>query len=230
MQTSSYQQAAEAALSRRPVRTGTVMDEEPPATAWGLHALEDPALAPPHARPVWRSDRFGPVIRATAEPWREDCAAQDLKPLARLATLVRGGETQHLLLSDGYRAVRLDATAARLDAGPARLRFDLAGFGDLRSQLPALRQLAAVAVHGSFATGLHPPASRARRMVLMLRARDALAAGATQRSIAAELLSDTAAETRWRVRSPSLRSQVQRLVRSATSMASGSFWALLADN
>lgn len=33
MQTSSYQQAAEAALSRRPVRTGTVMDEEPPATA-----------------------------------------------------------------------------------------------------------------------------------------------------------------------------------------------------
>ena len=224
---SSYRQAAEVALARRSVRTRMALCEEPQAAAWGLHAFEDPALVAPLARPVWRSDRFAPVIRATAEPWRQDSDALDPNRLETLATLIRGRKAEHVLLSDGQRSVRLDTAGVRLDAGPLRLRFGIAGFGELRSQLPALRQLAALAALGRFAGGPHPPVGRARRMVLMLRARDAVVAGATQRSIAAELLSGTAGETRWRVRSPSLRSQVQRLVRSARLMASGGFWELL---
>jgi hypothetical protein len=64
-------------------------------------------------------------------------------------------------------------------------------------------------------------------MILLLRAFDALAAGASQRDIAQILLSASAGLPSWRVMSPSLRSQAQRLTRSARTMAAGSFWALL---
>jgi hypothetical protein len=61
----------------------------------------------------------------------------------------------------------------------------------------------------------------------MLRAADALAAGAGQREIAQLLLSEEAGEPRWRTRAPSLRSQAQRLVRAARRMESGSYRELL---
>ena len=65
------------------------------------------------------------------------------------------------------------------------------------------------------------------RALSQLSAHDALAAGADQREIAAVLLSIDAAEPRWRNRSPSLRSQVQRLVRGARRMGSGGYVELL---
>ena len=61
----------------------------------------------------------------------------------------------------------------------------------------------------------------------MLRARDALAAGADQREIAAELLSAEADEPRWRSRSPSTGSRAQRLVRGARRMSAGGYLQLL---
>lgn len=57
----------------------------------------------------------------------------------------------------------------------------------------------------------------------MLRASDALAAGADHREIAAVLLSEEARQPRWRVQSPSVRSRIQRLVRSARAMEAGGF-------
>jgi hypothetical protein len=67
----------------------------------------------------------------------------------------------------------------------------------------------------------------ARRQILLLRAWDALQTGADLRTIAVELLSNRAAEKRWRVNSPSLRSQAQRLVQGARTLAGGGFWNLL---
>lgn len=61
----------------------------------------------------------------------------------------------------------------------------------------------------------------------MLRAHDALAAGASQREIAAVLLDEEALAPRWRVEAPSLRSKVQRLVRSARAMADGGYRLIL---
>jgi hypothetical protein len=62
---------------------------------------------------------------------------------------------------------------------------------------------------------------------MMIRAADALAAGAGQREIAEVLLSRSVGEPRWRGREPSIRSQAQRLVRSARLMAAGGYRSLL---
>jgi hypothetical protein len=56
---------------------------------------------------------------------------------------------------------------------------------------------------------------------------DTLTAGADQREIAQELLSPTAGVPRWRSRESSVRSQAQRLVRSARGFAAGGYRALL---
>ena len=63
--------------------------------------------------------------------------------------------------------------------------------------------------------------------MLLLRAHDALAAGADQRDIAEALLSREAAQPKWRVGAPSLRSRAQRLVRGARLMAAGGYRELL---
>jgi hypothetical protein len=61
----------------------------------------------------------------------------------------------------------------------------------------------------------------------MLRAHDGASSGATQREIAAELFGGRARDPRWRVREPSIRSRVQRLVRGGNMMAEGGYLALL---
>jgi hypothetical protein len=61
----------------------------------------------------------------------------------------------------------------------------------------------------------------------MLRAWDALIAGASQREIACMVFSRSAAGARWRIREPSIRSRTQRLVRSARDFAQGGYRELL---
>jgi hypothetical protein len=63
---------------------------------------------------------------------------------------------------------------------------------------------------------------------MLLRTWDGLAAGADQRQLAEVLLSRSAGGPRWRAREPSVRSQVQRLVRSARAFAAGGYRVLLA--
>jgi hypothetical protein len=145
-----------------------------------------------------------------------------------LVTIVRAGTGhEHLLLSDGFRAIRIDVLAGSLAKGPVRLRYLLAGLASVERPLLTLRRLLAICRTGRFSPSLHPVEARTRRFVLMLRANDALASGATQREIAAELLSVEAWEDRWRVGAPTLRTQVQRLARSARVMASGGYVSLL---
>jgi hypothetical protein len=61
----------------------------------------------------------------------------------------------------------------------------------------------------------------------MLRAADAMAANANQREIAQVLLRRSSGQHQWRSRDPSLRSQVQRLVRAARRFAAGEYRMLL---
>lgn len=223
---SGYRCAATAALSGR-LRAQGAIANEPSAETWGLHAFEDPDLPAPHARPVWRASRFDLVLSAAAERSRDDDDAFVLSRLDRTATIVIASGVQHLLLSNGYQSVRLDISGSNLAGGAVRLRYDLAGFRRLETEVLVLRRFANLVATGGFAAALHPPVTRPQRMVLMLRTFDALCSGASQRSIAAELMSTAANEGNWRVQASSIRSQAQRLVRSARLMASGRFWDLL---
>jgi hypothetical protein len=194
--------------------------------AWGLHAFEPPERRVPEARPVWTAAVHPFVLVADVEP---GAAVGDVFDRVRLAPLLSGiatGDREHLLLSDGLRTIRIDLHGAAGCDGPA-LRYRLFGIGSAEAPLLTLRRLLALHRHGRFARALHRPEARARRWLLLLRAADALAAGAGQREIAAVLLGRRAGEPLWRSRDPSLRSQAQRLVRGARLMAAGGWRALL---
>jgi hypothetical protein len=203
------------------------VSEQPAAARWGLHLFESPGVAVPHARPVWRRDRFPFVLRATAEPCADGPDAFWLQRHSKLATLVRGADVERLLLSDGCRSIRLDVRGASLRGGPVRLRYDVSGFRAARPSILTLERLCALSSSGRFSSVLHTADRRRVRNILLLRVHDALAGGADQRTIAGELLGSEANEHRWRIRSPSLRSRAQRLVRAARSMMQGEFWKLL---
>jgi hypothetical protein len=133
----------------------------------------------------------------------------------------------HLLLSDGWRSIRLDGAAGLFAGGTVRLAYRLEGLGGAEAPLLTLRRLLAFDRSGRFSSALHPRERRSLRWVQILRAWDALQDGAGQREIAAALLHPAAAEPDWRIREPSLRSRVQRLVRLARRMAGGGYRALL---
>jgi hypothetical protein len=219
----AYRVAAERA-SREACRRGSA--SEAPAQ-WGLHAFEPPRLAAPEARPVWRAELHPFVLAVEASPSSgEDIF--DLALLGEASTLVTAADgREHLLISDGFRTIRIDVLAGSVARGSVELRYRLTGLARTERPLLTLRRLLALCRTGRFCRSLHPSETRAKRWLLMLRTRDALASGADQREIAAALLSPDARQRRWRTESSSLRSRAQRLVRSARAMEAGGFWALL---
>lgn len=220
-----YRAAAERALGSGSVQVG---DESRDAGTWGLHAFEAPHLGAPAARPMWRAEIHPYVLEADAAPSDEGCDSFELARLRVASAMVTGPSgLEHLLISDGFRAIRLDLLSGSLRHGPVRFRYRLAGFESARAPLLTLRRLLALWRTGRLSAALHPSEARAGRFVLMLRAHDALACGATQREIAAELLSAEAGEARWRVSAPTVRSRVQRLVRNVRTMAAGGYLSLL---
>lgn len=197
------------------------------ASRFGLIRFEAPELSVPDARPLWRADAWPRVLSVAPAA---GCGAQDrfdLECLAEVATVVAAQGSEHLLLCDGLRAIRLDGPASTFTSGPTGLRYRIEGLVSARPLLVTLGQLLALCSTGRFSRPLHPRQPRARRWILMLRAADALADGAGQRQIAEQLLSRSAASPCWRSREPSIRSQAQRLVRSARAFAAGGYWSFL---
>lgn len=224
----AYRAAAGAALARRSEEGGASAGADEAAARWGLHAFEAADLDARSARPLWRREALPFVLDAEAadDGGREDRV--DIASAGRLATLaVDPAGREHLLLSDGCRSIRLDIVSGSVRAGPVMLRYRLAGLSGVAAPLRVLRQLVALCRDGDFSAALHPREQRAHRWILMLRAQDALAAGAGQREIAAHLLAREAMGQRWRVEAPGQRSRAQRLVREARRMAAGGYLALL---
>jgi hypothetical protein len=224
-----YRRAAHAAgVSGRSAWAIDVRRGDDRASAWGLHAFEDPDLPAPLARPVWRRELHPYVLAAESGPAGAAGDSFSLASFGSLPTLVEDLEgAEHLLLSDGSRSVRLDLAGGSVAGGVVTLRYRLEGFEAAERPLLALRRLLALARTGQFSRALHPADARARRWVALLRTTDALAAGAGQREIAEHLLAREAAEPRWRVEAPTLRSRAQRLVRQARAMAAGGYLKLL---
>lgn len=219
-----YRAAAERALeeggSRIPAGSGQAPRQ------WGLHAFEPPSVTVPDARPIWCAEVHPYVLAAEAAAADDEVFALDrYRAISTLITTADGRE--RLLISDGCRAIRIDVLAGTIASGPVELQFRIIGIASAERPVLTLRRLLSIWRTGQFSGLLHPREARARRWILMLRTHDALTAGASQRAIAAELLGSGATRQRWRVEAPSVRSQVQRLVRAARWMADGGFWQLL---
>lgn len=194
---------------------------------FGLVAFEDPGLPVPNARPLWRADAHPYVLRT--EPDGPGPAADlfDLRPFGDIARVVSTPGTDHLLLSDGLRAIRLDGTPGLFGRSRCKLRYLIGGLVSAEAPLLTLRRLLALCASGRFARSLHQREARARRWILMLRAWDGTEAGADQRGIAEALLSGSVGKPAWRTREPSVRSQAQRLVRCAREIGRGGYRRLL---
>ena len=222
---SGYRLAAERALETCGDRNTVQPGEEP--KRWGLHAFEPPRLPAPEARPVWRAE-IHPYVLDVEAGLSDGEDVFELERFGAISTLVRAADgREHLLISDGLRAIRIDVVSGTIAGGKVTLRYRLAGLASAERPLLTLGRLLALWRTGRFCRSLHPSETRATSWLLMLRASDALAEGAGQREMAAVLLSAEAGEPRWRSRIPSVRSRVQRLVRGARRMASGGYLDLL---
>lgn len=196
------------------------------APAFGLVRFESPDRAVPLARPLWSAEAFPLVLEV--EP--VDGAHADAFELARLeqfATLAATRRREHLLLSDGFRTIRLDGPRGAFSGGASCLRYRLEGLASAGPRLVTLQRFLALCRSGVFRRILHPSERRAQRWIALLRAFDAVAAGATQREIAGVLVRASASAPRWRSREPSVRSGAQRLVRTAARFAAGGYLGLL---
>lgn len=191
------------------------------AAHFGLVAFEPPHLSVPNARPLWSRSACPYVLVAGAGDAAMPSDWFDLEPIVELARVHVERETEHLLLSDGLRAIRLDGPRGCFTSGASALRYSLRGLVSADPPLLTLQRFLYLCRTGQFSRYLHRPEPRARRWVLILRTHDALAVGAHQRDIAEALLGRSLASKRWRVHDPSLRSQAQRLVRAAQGMETG---------
>lgn len=197
------------------------------AAQFGLVAFEPPLLTVPHARPVWRADAHPYVLEATVSQAEVKEDMVSLGEFRGMARLICRSASEHLLLSNGFHSLRLDGPSGMFSRGSACPTFAITGIASAVRPLATLQRFIALARTGRFQGTLHRRETRARRWVLMLRTVDALRAGADQRDIAAALLSRSAAQSGWRVREPSVRSQVQRLVRAARTASDGGYRKLL---
>jgi hypothetical protein len=213
--------------ARRALAAESRCEAGPRPEQFGLVAFEPADLAVPQARPLWRLDVHPYVLRAEPIGRRRSADTIDLAPLHELARIIVDDEGEHLLLSDGFRTIRLDGPAAAFTGGPVALRYALEGLASAEPPLLTLRRFLSLCRTGRFARSLHGQEARARRWAEVLRASDALASGADQRAIAQDLLSSSVAEPGWRSRESSVRSRAQRLVRGARQMANGRYRQLL---
>ena len=213
-----YQSAAAQRLSGPDERRATPQ-------MFGLVAFEPAGLGVPVARPLWRQQDCRLVL--AVEPGTGCGELFDASRFAALAGVAASDRGEHLLLSDGLRQIRLDGPPQCFTSGPLRLRYVIEGIGSAERALLTLQRLLALCRSGRFSRVLHRPEVRARRWIMLLRSYDAFMAGADQRSIAAVLLSESVAQSGWRVRESSIRLQVQRLVRSSRAIAAGGYRALL---
>ena len=191
---------------------------------------EDPAIPVPAARILWDEALDPGTLVVRAEPvGRPDPDAVDLDALADLLTVVGGdGRSEHAVLSDGWRRIRLDIDQGTLRrGGRVRLRYHLSGLVSVEPKLLPIRRLLALCDAGRFAPGLFPPDRRLPRWIEFLRVADARASGASYRDIALVLYGEDRTRDEWHDRGRSLHSRVRRLVAGARDMAAGGYRGLL---
>ncbi|UYY57153.1 DNA -binding domain-containing protein [Sphingomonas sp. S2-65] len=157
-----------------------------------------------------------------------DPEAIDLARLARWATIVRGGDREHVALSDGWHRIRIDVVEGTLvEEGPARLDYLLSGLTRVDAHVLTLRRMLGLWRTGRFTRMLFPTEPSLPRRLETLRVGDAIAAGASYRDMAAALYGEAIVRSEWKGRSDFLMSRMRRRAAEARAMAAGGWRTLL---
>jgi hypothetical protein len=197
-------------------------------TRWGLHRFENPYLPAPFGRPMWTALADPFVLRVAAAPAAPGPDTFDPNHFPGLVNRFEAaGGCEHILITDGLKTIRLDVVEGRMGTGAAIFRYMPAGIRAAEPGLLSLRRLLALCKRGGLSGPLFRPETRATRWILELRVHDALQKGASQREIAGVLFGARISDSRWRLEAPTVRLQVQRLVRRARTMAEGGYFDLI---
>lgn len=201
----------------------------PTPSCGGFTFAERPEVEAPDARILWHADFDPGTLHVVAGPiGRGDPDAVDPAALAPWLTIVRDGQGEHAVLSDGWHHIRLDVEQGSLAAGePVLLQYRLKGIASVEPRILPLRRLIDLCRNRRFSTSLYPPDRRVERWILALRVQDALLAGASQRDIARVLFGEMPEQGEGDRRSDSIRSRVRRLVGEARRLAGGGYRALM---
>jgi hypothetical protein len=195
----------------------------------GYIFAEDPSVGATNARLLWTADVDPGVLKVDAVPAAP--TANDSFDLARFAAMSSVGQgadnCEHIVISDGYRRIRIDVAVGSLLQGPVLLRHHLDGVDQLDQKLLTLRRLIALHRSGRFASSLFSVGPQTKRFVVALRVYDALQAGASQRDIAIALFGKAVVDDDWKATSDYLRLRVRRLVTLTGRMAAGGWMQLL---
>lgn len=195
----------------------------------GCAFAEDATRPAPFARLLWHADLDPFVLQVRAKPAEgSDPEAIDLARLARWMTIVRGGEREHVALSDGWHRIRIDVVEGTLvEEGPTRLDYLLSGLTRIDAHVLTLRRMLGLWHTGHFKQLLYPPEPGLPRRLETLRVGDALADGASYREMAVALYGHERVRAEWRGRSDYLMLRVRRRATEARAMAAGGWRALL---
>lgn len=198
-------------------------------TAGGFAFAALPSCPAPQVRLLWDARYDSSVLSVEATPaLSRDADIFDLARFWSLTTIIAEPEgAEHVVLSDGYRRIRIDVTYGTLREGPVHLRYELCGLARVEAKILTLRRLLALCRLGRFARNLHPPDHLAPRWVAALRVHDAVEQGASQREIATILYGEKSTVLGRDSGSDFLRLRVQRLVKTGRYMVSGGYRTLL---
>jgi hypothetical protein len=219
-----YRQRALEAI--RSAARGSMTAGEPEAEIWGLHRFEDPRLDARRARPMWTAAAWSCALRVAAKP-AKSAGGFDIMALGDASMITGTSIGEHWLEFDDGHSLRLDVTEGTLARGPVRLWLELRGPREIRTAISALRQLAELWCGRDLPAGAILSPARAARLLRLLRVADALAAGASQRSIAEILFNPRVRAPHWRFEHASVRLQAQRAVRNARAMTDGGYRRIL---
>jgi len=195
----------------------------------GSTFAENPEVTGAGARLIWTADIDPGTIEVEALPVSPGSRdAVDPAVFGRWLSISRREDsTEHVVIRDGFRRIRLDVVAGSLMQGPVFLRYRLEGIAALRPRVLPLRRLLALCAHRRFVASLFPPDPKMPRLIEMLRVHDGLVAGASLGDLAEALYGAGVHDADSARRSDSLRSRVRRLVREARAMAAGGYRRLM---
>ena len=177
----------------------------------------------------WRADANPAVLPVeTCLVSDDDPDGLDIRRLHHPVVALRQGDgIEHVLLGDGTHRIQLEVRGRSLLEGPARLRYEVAGFDGVEAKLATLQRLIALRRLGRFPCSLFAPERRAHRWVMALRALDGRQAGANPREIGAALFGHDAVRTDWDGPSDYLRSRVRRAIAAGERRVNGGYLELM---
>jgi hypothetical protein len=149
--------------------------------------------------------------------------------LAPWLSIARDGDgREHVVISDGYRHIRLDVAEGSIaTSGAVLLHYHLSGLGSAEPKILPLRQFLHLCRRNRFSRSLFLPDPWIERWLMALRVHDGLMTGASQREMASVLFGFERVDNDWTGTSDSLRMRIRRLVREARSLAAGGYRLLL---